>query len=244
MKISVMKLPEDASGIFRVRLNRFAGIVDITEPEKAQVVLVHIHDPGRLQEILYPGNNVLLKYSTKKRRKTQWDIIAGKCDEHWVFVHSGYHHKIGEWILKNQHVNPFGRLREIKAEVKQGHSRIDFVMESEQETQIWAEVKGCTLAEEGIALFPDAPTERGRRHLKTLIDLKQNGARTAVIMLVFRPDAKCFLPNHRTDPEFAHIFFDALNKGVEFYAFGFTYDNGEVYYRGRIPLCKRKVHTI
>ncbi|MCD6386501.1 DNA/RNA nuclease SfsA [Candidatus Sumerlaeota bacterium] len=242
MKIPVMKLPEDATGIFKARLNRFAGIVDITQPEKAQkpAVLVHIHDPGRLKEILYPGNAVLLKHSTKKSRKTRWDIIAGRCNKHWVIVHSGYHRRIAEWILRNERISPFGRLKEIRPEVKFGHSRVDFVLDSENEgAQIWVEVKGCTLAENGIALFPDAPTERGKRHLRTLIVLKQNGLRAAVVMLVFRPEAGYFMPNHRTDPEFARLFFEALDNKVEFYAFGFAYERGNVYYTGTIPLCRK-----
>jgi len=134
-------------------------------------------------------------------------------------------------------VNPFGKLSSITPEPRIGKSRLDFLLEKKNGKKIWVEVKGCTLAIDGMALFPDAPTERGRRHIEFLIKLKKKGDDTAVIILIFRPDARCFAPNKETDPIFSKLFYKAIDTGAQIYPFVFKLENRYLWWIDNIPVC-------
>ena len=223
-----MEVGWDAEATFLLRPNRFTGIVDM-EGEKE---IVHIHDPGRLEELLYTGNRVLLKRADAKGRKTKWDLIASRHDNQWVFTNSGYHRKISEKIVRSLFPNA-----DIRAEVNVGHSRLDFVVRDGKDT-IGIEVKGCTLTEDGRALFPDAPTERGRRHIETLMEMMKDDNRAMLLVLVFRKDSECFAPNEKTDPKFAEVFWGALRKGMELRAMMIEYDGKTLWWNGEIGVCE------
>lgn len=239
MKEPVLDLQVDAKGEFLTRENRFLGVVNILEPKMQEEVLVHIHDPGRLGEILYSKNSVLLQRVESESRKTDWTIIAGEVNGAWVFIHSGYHRQIAEWVLKNEKINLFSTIDEIIPEKRLGESRIDFLVLGDHQ-KAWVEVKGCTLARSERALFPDAPTARGRRHVKELTRARTHGDDAGMLILIFRGDAKCFAPNAETDPEFANIFLLAVKKGVHIFPVQFTFENDTLYYVGEIPLCKKQ----
>jgi len=235
--IALMSIEADAEGVLKERVNKFLGIANIISPP-LENEMVHIHDPGRLEDALYMGSRILLRRAHGKNRKTKWDVIAGydvrnKC---WIPVHSGYHSMIAEKILGNEKTNPFGKIDSIKSEVKHGESRLDFLV-TDREKRTWLEVKGCTFAREGMALFPDAPTKRGTRHLKSLMDAVGGGDGAAVMFLVFRRDARCFSPNGEIDPEFAKTFHDAINTGVKIFAFRLVYEKGTIYFDKEIPVC-------
>jgi sugar fermentation stimulation protein A len=239
MTASVMTISYDAKGIFKERPNRFLGIVDITTPQKykSKKVKVHVHDPGRLKELLYPKNKVLLRKATNPNRKTKWDLIAAKYEMDWILVNSSFHREIAEWIINNPKVSPFKRIKKIKPEAKFDNSRLDFLLTKKNGKKIWVEVKGCTLAEDGVALFPDAPTKRGARHIGHLMEAKKNGDDSAIIILVFRPDANCFAPYYERDPEFAEVFYEAVDFGVKVYPMVFKYHNRKIHYIKKIPVC-------
>jgi sugar fermentation stimulation protein A len=232
----VLDIPWDAEGIFVSRDNRFLGTVDVTGPVNLKGEKVHIHDPGRLKEILYAGNSVLLRRAENGKRKTGWDLIAGKVGDIWVLVNSAYHRKIAEWVLEKELLSPLKNIDTIRPEQKFGDSRLDFLLWRGDE-RIWVEVKGCTLVEDGVALFPDAPTLRGKRHLEELIKAVEDGDSGMVLILVFRPDAGCFKPNRETDPAFAETFGMAVKKGVLVCPVVFGYEEGKLYYSSQIPLC-------
>jgi len=240
MPVFLFELPWDAQSTLLSRPNRFLALVDITDPNGTIIPgeKVHVHDPGRLRELLYPGNRVLLKRADSAKRKTKWDLIAARCGEEWVPVHSGYHRRIAETILANPEINPFGELKKVKAEVKMGHSRLDFLLTREDDSRLVVEVKGCTLTIDGVALFPDAPTERGRRHLETLMEVRERGLDAAVLILVFRSDSKCFSPNQGTDPKFATTFWKAMEAGVEVHPLVLGYDGKTLSFLKRIPVCQ------
>ena len=232
----LISVAADEEGIFRERLNKFVARVDINGREE----LVHVHDPGRLSELLFEGNRVLLKSMPSPNRKTRWDLVAAFFDNRPVFVHSGYHRKIAEAILRDRKLSPIKGVTSFKAEVKLGRSRIDFVVQRDgTPQQVWLEVKGCTLAEDGVALFPDAPTERGRRHLSELREAVKSGVGGAVIFLVFRSDARCFSPNSKTDHKFSDEFWNALRDGVRAYPLLLEYDGNWIYFLREIPLCEQ-----
>lgn len=233
---SLLEVTFDAKGVFKNRKNRFLGEVELNGMLSNQEV--HIRDPGRLNEILYPGNEVLLEKAEGEDRKTDWTLLAGKVEGDWVFVNSGYHRTIAENLLGNPAISPFGELVDHQAEKSLGESRIDFFLEKKDEN-IWVEVKGCTLAEDGIALFPDAPTKRGRRHVEELTrvidDVKSHAA---LLILVFRSDSECFKPHEEKDPDFAAVFEKGLEAGLEVHPVKLSYDGKSIEYRGEIPLCE------
>lgn len=213
--------------------------MDITSPKKYKKknVEVHVHDPGRLKELLYPNNQVLLRKATNPNRKTGWDLIAAKCEKEWILTHSGFHRQIAEWVINNPKVSPFKTVKSIKPEVKFKNSRLDFLLTKKNGKKIWVEVKGCTLAVDGVALFPNAPTKRGARHIRHLMDAKKKGDDSAIVILVFRPDAKCFAPFKERDPEFAEIFYEAVDEGVGVHPLLFEYNKQTIQYIHEIPIC-------
>ena len=114
---------------------------------------------------------------------------------------------------------------------------MDFLVTGKDNTRTLVEVKGCTLTVDGVALFPDAPTERGTRHLETLMQQGREGMRTAVIILIFRKDSTCFRPNVATDPKFAETFGRAMKAGIEIHPLVLSYEEGKILYHHPIPVC-------
>ena len=241
----LLEIQTDAIGLLKERPNRFLGIVDIIDGSNNKIIKrnekVHIHDPGRLKEILYPGNRLLLKKAPgdkKQVRKTSWDVVAGWIHSQWVLIHSGYHRQIAEIILENGIINEFNDLDTIQPEVKLGKSRIDFLITDVKGKKTYLEVKGCTLTQNGVALFPDAPTTRGTRHIQELIEAKKQGDDGAVLILIFRTDSKCFAPNIDTDPKFIQTFKNAIINGILIIPLVLSYTDGKIYFKKRISVCK------
>lgn len=234
---ALLEIPHDVVAEFRARPNRFLGsAIVLRENGGMSEELVHVHDPGRLKELLYAGNRVLLRRAASpERRKTAWDLLAAAHDDQWVFVHSGYHRRIAERILGDPKLSPLGPITSLRAEVKYGKSRIDFLATRGNDKEALIEVKGCTLAIHGKALFPDAPTERGRRHLATLMEAREAGFEATVVMLIFRPDARRFAPNRVTDPAFAELFGSAVRAGVTVFPLVLAYDGIAVRFLRQIP---------
>ena len=251
---TLLEIPWDTMGTFETRLNRFAALVTLDDDPYTRLK-VHVHDPGRLSELLYTGNRVLLKFAPAPHRVTDWDMIAARTQGQWVLVNTVYHRAISEALIINPSISPFGPVAAVKAEVPVFHSktdsagkvvlnstgkksRLDFKLRTTAGETVWVEVKGCTLAEDGVALFPDAPTIRGKKHLETLIALGEKGFRSALLVLVFRHDTRCFSPHTDRDPAFSSVFCQALEAGVEVYPVLLAYRHGMIEYRGTVPVCK------
>lgn len=221
-------------GVFINRPNRYVAEVEI----EGKITNVHVHDPGRLKELLYHGNPCYVKFMPGEHRKTQWDMIAASKGDEKVLIHSGYHRYIAQAILENQSVNPFGFINNLRAEVKHGQSRIDFLAQTEDpDVELWIEVKGCSLSESGLALFPDAPTSRGTRHLEELIAIKKSGHRAGVLLLILSASER-FAPNQSTDPKFYKAFYEALRAGVEIHPVQVALNTltGTIDYIGLLPI--------
>ena len=229
MQIELMEINHDKKGIFLNRPNRYLAEVEIDGLNE----LVHVHDPGRLKELLIPGTTAYLKRAANPLRKTKWDLIAVDNNNEKVLLNSAYHRYIAEAYLKNFKISKFGIYQTIKPEKKYKDSRIDFFLEKEDES-IWIEVKGCTLTYEGTALFPDAPTKRGLKHLTELEELSEN-ERAAVLILVFRK-SKIFSPNFSTDPEFSSKLMEISKGKVEIYPIQLEFTDNKIFYNGDIPL--------
>jgi len=212
---------------FIKRLNKF--LVEVTIGGKT--INCHLHDPGRLKEILQKGRKLLLLRKEGKR-KTKYDVIAAYMEE-WFIIHSGYHSILTEKILKNKLIKNFEKYKIERKEFKYGSSRIDFLLKNDKTCLL--EVKGCTLVKNGIALFPDAPTLRGRRHIIELMNAKKEGYDAAILFLVMRP-ASSFSPNWEIDEKFATSLKTAHKKGVKIIACRIKFDGKNVYYEKEIPV--------
>lgn len=227
MKKEIYSIEINEKGKFLERPNRFICEVELSDGKK---VTAHVHDSGRIKELLYKGNVVSLrKAKDMSKRKTEWDLISVNApDNEEILLNSSFHRYISENILKDSEISPLGKIDSIKAEVKYGHSRLDYLIEKDNK-KIWIEVKGVSLSENKHAIFPDAPSSRACKHLETLMELKEKGDRAGVLLLVFR-DSNDFSPNWNTDPQFSETFYKALDKGVEVYLVQLKLENGKIYY--------------
>ena len=222
----------DEEGVFLERPNRFIAHVRL---DNGNEEIVHVHDSGRIKELLYVGNKVQLRRAINPNRKTKWDLISGKAsDGEDILINSSFHRYIGENLLNDPEISPLGVIDNLRAEVKYGKSRLDFLVEKEGE-KIWIETKGVSLSEDRVAMFPDAPSKRAVKHLQELIEIKKNGERAVVILLVFR-SSDSFRPRYETDPKFNEYFYKAISNGVEIYPVQLSLDNGIINYRGMINI--------
>ncbi len=212
-----MKIGNLIQGTFRERPNRFTVVFEGTGClEKA-----HLRDPGRLKELLLPGASLLLrKARNTANRKTKYDVIAVRSGSIWVLLNSGFHSDLAQELIECGLISEFEGYMVEKREYTYGKSRLDFLLAC-QEEGILLEVKGCTLVENGHAKFPDAPTERGKRHLDELIKAKIKGLNSAVLFIIPREDAEIFSPNWEMDPQFSQALHQAQEQGVHVIAYSF-----------------------
>lgn len=206
-----MKYNNIIQGLFISRPNRFIAKVNIDGEEQT----VHVKNTGRCRELLKENAVVFLEKSSNPNRKTQYDLISVYKGDILINMDSQSPNKVvGEWLAEGGFLkNP----TLIKPEAAYGNSRLDFYLENENE-KAYLEVKGVTLEVDGIARFPDAPTERGRKHLSELIKAKQNGYRAAAVFVIQMKGCKRFEPNDKTDPAFAQELKRAAENGVEIIA--------------------------
>lgn len=221
-----MEIGNLIKGTFQERPNRFLVIFEHEGcKEKA-----HLRDPGRLRELLLPGAGLLLRPAQNMaKRKTKYDVIAVWSESIWVLVNSGFHSDLAQELIESRLISEFEGYTVKKREYTYGKSRLDFLLTG-QEGSILLEVKGCTLVEGGQARFPDAPTERGKRHIEELITAKNQGLKAAVLFIIPREDAKIFSPNWDMDPAFSQALERAEKHGVHIIAHSFrlTYKKDEL----------------
>lgn len=222
----------DQKGIFLERPNRFIAQVRLDD---GSLETVHVHDSGRIRELLFNGNRVNIKSASNPNRKTKWDMISAFTDDgEEILINSAYHRYISEKIISDPEISPFGNVGSIRAEVKYGGSRLDYMLTKNSE-KIWVEVKGVSLSVNRVAMFPDAPSTRAQKHLKELIEIKEKGEMAAVLFLIFR-DSKYFIPKWDTDPVFSELFYEAKKKGVEIYPVQLELRDGNINYKGLLPI--------
>jgi sugar fermentation stimulation protein A len=198
---------------FKTRPNRFLGI---TETD-GHVEEFFIPNPGRLRELLHPGASVYLKRCETRGRRTRWDLALIDHGGVLVSVDSRVPNAVIEESIQADLVPEFLGYRVDRREPSFGDSRLDLRLTNGSAYAL-VEVKSCTLVVDGVVLFPDAPTERGTRHLRALGEALRLG-RSALVFLVQRSDALSLSPNEATDPTFTGALRGALLKGVEVYAY-------------------------
>ncbi len=199
------------------RPNRFILKVEFEDGKKK----VYLANPGALTTVLSPGRIVLCKKVAKEDRKTGYDAFAIKVDDIYVTVKSVFANSVFSKILKKGLIERFEKYSLISQEpTLPDQGRADFLLgEISSGKRGFVEVKSCTHVENGIAKFPDSPTKRGRRHLRSLIGLESEGLDNHVVFVVQREDSETFQPFRKVDPKFADLLTEAKRKGVNLHAF-------------------------
>ena len=251
-------------GVFVSRPNRFLALVMINQ----QVTPCYLPDPGRLKELLQPGVEVVIRRPSIEglphksgngsidkeetivskgmtARKTKHDVFAvvlkdGRTEK-LVSVDSRLPNRLVLEALLQRQLKEFQEYDEIRSEFSYGSSRLDFMLERKRgkdRARCLLEVKSCNLTVDGVALFPDAPTDRGRRHVEELAKAKTHGEfeRACILFIVQRDDAQRFEPYGSNDPKFAEALHDALSKGVEAYAYTVRISEDEITFLRSIPV--------
>ena len=201
-----MKYSNMVPGRFLSRPNRFIAHVEIGGKEE----VVHVKNTGRCRELLQPGAQVWCQESSNPNRKTKFDLITVRKGERLINMDSQAPNiAAGEWLK----AGGLGQIQNLKAETFHGDSRFDFSFEKDGK-QCFLEVKGVTLEADGVCAFPDAPTERGTKHLKGLTRLAREGFGAYVLFVIQMSDVKYLHPNDNTDPAFGTALREAAENGV------------------------------
>lgn len=215
-----MKIENILNGIFVERPNRFLVHFKINSEDK-NIEMAHLRDPGRLKELLIPNVKLLLRKASNPNRKTGYDVIAVDHENQWILINSGFHSDLASELIESGMIGELNDYSIQRREFSYGNSRIDFLLTSNTANHMLLEVKGCTLVEDGLAKFPDAPTLRGKKHLDELSSSTKNGYEAAVLFLIIRDDAEEFTPNTPMDPDFAASLKNADANGVRIIAYSF-----------------------
>ncbi len=207
-----MKYERIVSGKFISRPNRFVAQVELDGREQ----IVHVKNTGRCKELLIPGNVVYLQKAENPRRKTAYDLIAVEKGHWFVNVDSQIPNAVAEeWLHSG---NLFSNLEVLRREVTYGDSRFDLYAEYGSH-RAFIEVKGVTLEKEGVAYFPDAPTERGIKHIHGLMQCMDDGYEAYILFVIQMQGIRRFEPNRSTHPEFAEALKQGQEKGVHILAY-------------------------
>ncbi len=207
-----MKYTNITPAKFIKRHNRFVAEVEIG----GEAVLCHVKNTGRCRELLREGGTVYLEKAENPARKYQYSLIAVQKGDRLVNMDSSAPNKaVYEWLKKGEY---FKNVTLIKPESTYGKSRFDFYFEYDGK-KAYMEVKGVTLENEGVVSFPDAPTERGVKHLKELCDCLKEGFETYVMFVVQMKDVLYFTANGKNDPAFERALLNAAAEGVRVLCF-------------------------
>jgi len=226
-----MKYGEIKKGIFKLRPNRFIAEVDIGGKEE----IVHVKNTGRCREILIEGTEVILEKARGSSRKTDYSLIAAYKGDMLINIDSQVPNSVIYEAIKGNRIIGLENVRYIKREVKYDNSRFDIYFEKEGKKG-FVEVKGVTLEKEGVAMFPDAPTLRGTKHLYEMSRAVEEGLSGYIIFLIQLKGVKFFTPNSIMDKEFAKALNYADKMGVKILAYDSIVSEGEIKIGNEIPV--------
>ncbi|MAX17110.1 MAG: DNA/RNA nuclease SfsA [Nitrospina sp.] len=199
-------------GIFLERPNRYLARVEV---EGVQV-LAHVPDPGRLPGLMLAGKKVQLIHQPSPKRKTEYTLVLVRHNSIWVSTFPVFANALIQDALTKRTLPYFQGYSDFFSEVKVGRSRFDFKL-TFPPNHVYVEVKSVSLVEKGVGRFPDAPTERGVKHVKELMELCAKGYRGAVVFVSQRSDTQSITCNDDVDSVFGESLRKAHAKGVELY---------------------------
>lgn len=205
-----MKYENIVEGIFIKRINRFIAEVEIN----GVVEQVHVKNTGRCKELFLGGRKVFLQVSDKAERKTKYSLISIFKGDKLINIDSQVPNEVVYESIVSCILPEFTQLEEVKREKTYKNSRFDIYYKKKSGKEGFVEIKGVTLEDEGMSMFPDAPTERGRKHVYEMIDAVKNGYEGTIFFLIQLEDAWGFIPNEKTDKKFAIALNDARKNGV------------------------------
>ncbi len=223
-----MRYEHMVEGIFLRRPNRFIAHVEIGGREE----ICHVKNTGRCRELLVPGTKVWCQEFDSPSRKTKYDLITVKKNGQLINMDSQAPNRVvGQWLQNGG----LGQLQELKAEYTHGDSRFDFSFLL-QGRRCFLEVKGVTLENEGRCAFPDAPTQRGTKHLQGLTQAAREGYGAWVLFVLQMERAVSLEPNDATDPAFGRALREAAAAGVQVLAMCCTVTEDTLELAGPVPV--------
>jgi len=226
-----MKYKNIVQGIFLKRVNRFIAHVLIDTVEH----IVHVKNTGRCKELFIPGVIVILEPSQNPERKTAFSLIGVYKGERLINIDSQVPNHVVFEGLQADCILEIKEADKIRKEVTYGNSRFDIYFETPEQKN-FIEVKGVTLEEEGLVMFPDAPTLRGTKHVYEMINAVEAGYGGYIFFLIQMKDVTCFKPNRKTDGTFAEALTIAAGKGVTLLAYDAIVYEDEIILGDRVPI--------
>ena len=218
---------------FLRRVNRFIADIELSD---GQIVQAHLANTGRMQELLRPGVAALVRPAKNPARKTAWDLLAVDYAGSWVCLAAAWANDfMREWLSKGR-IAGFYDWKQIEWEKKIGNSRFDFAVTLQSGERWLLEVKSVNYVIDGHALFPDAPTTRGRRHVEELLALREQGWQVGIFFVTMGQPVIYVGFNAENDPEFARVMQRAIAEGADVRAFSAEILPPDVYFRGERPI--------
>lgn len=218
---------------FLRRVNRFIADIELSD---GQIVQAHLANTGRMQELLRPGVAALVRPAKNPARKTAWDLLAVDFAGSWVCLAAAWANDfMREWLSKGR-IAGFYDWKQIEWEKKIGNSRFDFAVTLQSGERWLLEVKSVNYVIDGHALFPDAPTTRGRRHVEELLALREQGWQVGIFFVTMGQPVIDVGFNAENDPEFARVMQRAIAEGADVRAFSAEILPPDVYFRGERPI--------
>lgn len=220
------------SGILVKRYKRFLADIQLTD---RSIITVHCPNSGSMQGCSTPGSEVIISRSPNPNRKYAWTLEMVRGNTCWIGVNTSLTNKLVEEGFNNGIIDDFGEVESVQSEVKvSSSSRLDFLVKAKVK-ETYVEVKNCSLAKDGVALFPDAVTKRGTKHLLELDRLRQNGVGAAVLFCIQRSDVEGFMPAGSIDPEYAETLSRVSQNGVIVLAYGAEVKPDNIIISRKIP---------
>lgn len=218
---------------FLRRVNRFIADIELSD---GQIVQAHLANTGRMQELLRAGVAALVRPAKNPARKTAWDLLAVDYAGSWVCLAAAWANDfMREWLSKGR-IAGFYDWKQIEWEKKIGNSRFDFAVTLQSGERWLLEVKSVNYVIDGHALFPDAPTTRGRRHVEELLALREQGWQVGIFFVTMGQPVIDVGFNAENDPEFARVMQRAIAEGADVRAFSAEILPPDVYFRGERPI--------
>ena len=221
-------------GILLQRYKRFLADIILSDGTE---LTVHCPNPGAMRGCSAPGSPVIISKSDNPKRKYAWTLEMVQDNGVWIGVNTGLTNKLVHEAFQSGLIDIFGPIESVQPEVKVSEkSRLDFLLHTVT-GPVYVEVKSCSLVEEDKAIFPDAVTARGTKHLHELARLLDRETRAAVLFCVQRADGHCFAPAYHIDPLYAETLAEVQKQGVQVLAYRARVDPEEICITAAIEIC-------